>query len=91
MPSEKLNFEKIPAVGRVTITSPGILQPLSALNEGKKYSDQIKPFNFLLTCHISPFGYPIGANPEKIPFNCAFRIKFQELAEKMRGRARKCL
>lgn len=65
IPAQRLDFERIPAVGRVTITSPGILQPLSALNEEKKYSDQIKPFNFLLTCHVSPLGHPVGANPEK--------------------------
>jgi hypothetical protein len=65
IPAEKVNFEEIPAIGRVTITSPGILEPLAALNEGKIYSDQIKPFNFLLTCHLSPFGHPVGTNPEK--------------------------
>jgi hypothetical protein len=59
------NFEQIPAIGRRTITSPGILSPLAELNKGKKYRDQIKPFNFLLTCHISPLGHPVGANPEE--------------------------
>jgi hypothetical protein len=65
IPAEKFNYAEIPAIGRVTITSPGILEPLAALNEGKIYSDQIKPFNFLLTCHLSPFGHPVGTNPEK--------------------------
>jgi hypothetical protein len=62
---EKFEFEKTPAIGRVTITSPGVLEPLAELNEGKEYRDQIKPFNFLLTCHISPLGFPVGVNPEK--------------------------
>jgi hypothetical protein len=35
------------------------MDPLKALNRGKRYSDQIKPFNFLNTCHVAPFGYPI--------------------------------
>jgi hypothetical protein len=63
--TEKFNFEQIPAIGRRTITSPGILSPLGELNKGKKYRDQIKPFNFLLTCHIGPLGHPVGANPEQ--------------------------
>jgi len=35
------------------------------LNEGKPYCDQIKPFNFLLTCHVNPLGHPVGADPER--------------------------
>ena len=65
IPAKNFNFAEVAAIGRVTITSPRILDALAALNEGKKYSDQIKPFNFLLTCHVSPFGHPLGANPEK--------------------------
>jgi len=34
-------------------------------HEGKPYCDQIKPFNFLLTCHVNPLGHPIGAEPER--------------------------
>src|SRR6266478_227052 len=40
------------------------MRPLSKLNEGKLYRDQIKPFNFLLTCHVRQLGHPIGAEPE---------------------------
>jgi hypothetical protein len=63
--TEKVDFENIPAIGRLTITSPAIFKPLANLNAGKKYQDQIKPFNFLLTCHVSPLGCPVGANPEQ--------------------------
>jgi len=38
---------------------------LESLNAGKPYSEQIKPFNFLQTCHVSPFGHPDGVDPEK--------------------------
>ncbi|WP_263365243.1 DNA polymerase [Edaphobacter bradus] len=65
VPSPKINFERVPAIGRLTVTSPKILEPFSSLNFGKNYQDQIKPFNFLLTCHVSPFGHPLSANPEK--------------------------
>jgi hypothetical protein len=37
---------------------------LTQFNSGKSYADQIKPFNFLLTCHVMPFGHPLGADPE---------------------------
>ena len=54
-----------PAVGRVTIGSPAIMKRLENLNAGKKYADQIKPFNLLLTCHVRPLGHPPGADPER--------------------------
>ena len=41
-----------------------MIRPLARLNEGKPYSQQIKPFNFLLTCHVKAFGHPKGADPE---------------------------
>jgi hypothetical protein len=63
-PTQSLNFEKSPAVGRVTVSSPAVIRPLTKFNEGKRYADQIKPFNFLLTCHVRPFGHPPGVDPE---------------------------
>jgi hypothetical protein len=64
LPTRKLGFEDLPAVGRVTVSSPAVAQPLKALNDGKRYAGQIKPFNFLLTCHVKSFGHPIGTDPE---------------------------
>ncbi len=63
LPTPKLGFEDSLAVGRVTVSSPAVMRPLSGLNERKAYPDQIKPFNFLLTCHVSPLGHPIGTDP----------------------------
>lgn len=63
--TKRLKFENIPAVGRITVSSPSILEPLTFLNRNKKYSDQIKPFNFLLSCHIAQLGYPVGVDPTK--------------------------
>jgi hypothetical protein len=34
------------------------------LNQGKKYPDMCKPFNFLLAAHVEYFGLPIGADPK---------------------------
>jgi len=63
-PTAKLDFDRLPAVGRITISSPAVLRPLEDFNAGKKYKDQIKPFNFLLTCHVKRFGHPLGVKPE---------------------------
>lgn len=62
---KKLGFENLPAIGRITVSSPAVLRPFVRFNEGKSYGDQIKPFNFLLSCHINAFGHPIGCDPEK--------------------------
>lgn len=48
-----------------TIGSPAVMRPLAAPNEGKPFGQQLKPFNFLLTCHVRAFGYPSGADAER--------------------------
>ena len=52
-------------VGQITVSSPEVLKPLAKLNAGKPYAQQIKPFNFILSCHVAPFGHPVGADPER--------------------------
>jgi hypothetical protein len=58
-------FQETPAVGRITVSAPSILRALENLNSGKDYSHQIKPFNFLLSCHVMPFGHPVGTDPTR--------------------------
>lgn len=58
-------FAHLPAIGRTTVSSPFLMKSLESLNTGKPYAEQIKPFNFLLTSHVSPFGHPLGVDPEK--------------------------
>lgn len=65
LPTADLRFEHLPAVGRVTISSPVVMRSFKDYNAGKTYSDQIKPFNFLLTCHVRQFGHPVGINVER--------------------------
>jgi hypothetical protein len=65
LPSKKLSFGDVPAVGRITASSPAVLAPLANLNKEKRYPDQIKPFNFLLSCHVAQLGHPVGADPVK--------------------------
>jgi hypothetical protein len=41
-----LKFASLPAIGRSTVSSPGLMKSFESLNAGKPYSEQIKPFNF---------------------------------------------
>jgi hypothetical protein len=52
-------------VGRITVSSPAVMRPLARLNDGKPYDQRLKPFNFLLSCHVRAFGYPSGMDPER--------------------------
>ena len=65
LPTKPLGFEKRVAVGRITVSSPAVMKPLEALNNGKPYAKQIKPFNFILSCHVRKLGHPIGVDPER--------------------------
>jgi hypothetical protein len=65
LPTKPLPFEKRVAVGRTTVSSSEVMKPLKALNRGKPYAQQIKPFNFILSCHVLPLGHPVGADPER--------------------------
>lgn len=65
LPTNDLSFESAPAIGRLSISSPWVMKPFEGLNALKKYPDQLKPFNFLQSCHISQLGHPIGTNPER--------------------------
>jgi hypothetical protein len=63
--TKPLGFENRPAIGRISVSSPVKMKPFKELNRGKKYEDQIKPFNFLLSCHVKQFGHPFGVDPER--------------------------
>jgi hypothetical protein len=63
--STRPKFASLPAIGRITVSSPGLMKSFESLNAGKPYSQQIKPFNFLLSAHVTPFGHPEGIDPEK--------------------------
>jgi hypothetical protein len=70
----EIHFTNVPAMSRLTITSAVILKALEELNRDRKYSDQIKPFNFLLSCHIVPFGNPPGTDPAKFHLIAPFEL-----------------
>ena len=75
-------FECQPAVGRTSITSPAVMRPLAKLNEGKKYVDKIKPFNFLVTCHVKPFGHPPGVDAERFHLIAPYEADSREWLKK---------
>jgi hypothetical protein len=65
LPTTPLPFAKRVAVGRTTVSSPEVMKPLKALNAGKPYAQQIKPFNFILSCHVLPLHHPPSVDPER--------------------------
>jgi hypothetical protein len=65
LPTNDLAFENAPAIGRLSISSPSVIKPFESLNAGKQYGDQVKPFNFLQSCHISQLGHPTETDPER--------------------------
>ena len=71
--TKPVNFVDLPAIGRTTVSSPGIMKSFASLNRGKPYAEQIKPFNFLQTAHVIPEGYPNGVDPRKVSSGKAIR------------------
>lgn len=63
--TEPLPFADRVAVGQITVSSPEVLRPLAKLNAGKAYAQQIKPFNFILSCHVAKLGHPSDADRER--------------------------
>ena len=82
LPTQSLSFEHQPAIGRTSITSPAVMRPLAKLNEGKKYADKIKPFNFLMTCHVKPFGHPPGVDAEHFHLIAPYEADSREWLKK---------
>jgi hypothetical protein len=62
--TKRLGFANRIAVGQVSVSSPAVLRPVQGLNAGKPYGEQIKPFNFILSCHVRVLGHPVGADPD---------------------------
>jgi hypothetical protein len=82
LPTRNPSFERQPAVGRTSITSPAVMRPLKKLNEGKAYVDKIKPFNFLVACHVKPFGHPPGVKPERFHLIAPYEADSREWLKK---------
>jgi hypothetical protein len=72
--TEALSFEHLPAVGRVTITSPKVVRSLAKLNVAKNHADRLKPFDYLLSCHVKQFGHPLGVDPERFHLVAPYEV-----------------
>jgi hypothetical protein len=59
-----LEFGSLPAIGRLTVSSPTLWHAFDRINARKAYRNQVKPFNFLITSHVRPFGHPAGMVPQ---------------------------
>jgi hypothetical protein len=53
-PGPEPEWFDLPAVSQLPVSSPGVLEPFRALNDGRPYAQQIKPFGFLLLGHVDP-------------------------------------
>ena len=62
--SKTVRFGNMLAVGQLTISSPPLWCPFARVNQRKRYRNQVKPFNFLITAHVRAFGHPFGMLPQ---------------------------
>lgn len=76
--TKPLDFATRVAVGRITVSSPAVLRPLQGLNAEKPYPQQIKPFNFILSCHVKALGQPIGVDLERFHLIAPFESNARE-------------
>jgi len=74
LPATNIGFEHFPAVSQLSVSSPAVMKPLEKLNRGKKYANRIKPFNFLLTCHVKKLGHPPGVDPAHFHLIASYEI-----------------
>lgn len=68
LPYEPPQWNNRPAVMRHTVSSPWHLRAFDRVNRGKSYTDQIKPFNFMLAVPNEAHGRPDGVAPNA-PFH----------------------
>lgn len=81
----KLENFNMPAISRYGATTPQLLKWFEGHNEGKPYSEQVRPFNFLNAMqakhefkHLKPVS-PFNKIPEKAVANCFDRATGQPI------------
>jgi hypothetical protein len=65
LPVEELSWFDRPALSQIRASSPHMLRPFDSYNASKPYAEQVKPFNFLLSVQVAPFGHPQGVDPTR--------------------------
>ncbi len=58
-------WSALPAVSRITITSPHVYRPFDRDRHQLPYADRIKPLNFVLSATLARLGQPVGINPNR--------------------------
>jgi hypothetical protein len=76
LPAPEPEWLDRPALTRFTANHPRLLRPFAELNAAKPYSEQVKPFNFLLVAHIAPGGHPARVDPKR----CALVASYEPYA-----------
>ena len=63
-PGPEPSWFSLPAVSQLPVSSPVVLAPFRAFNEGRPYRDQVMPFGFLLAGHVDALApLPGGRGP----------------------------
>ena len=78
-PAPEPAWYDVPAVSQVPISSAAVLAPFRAVNAGRPYEEQVKPFGFLLLGHLDRLAAPPeGIDPDVTPM-APFTSKPSEL------------
>lgn len=79
-PGPEPTWLDLPAVSQLPVSSPGVLEPFRALNDGLPYAEQVKPFGFLLLGHVDPLALlPAGLEPGDVVPVAPFTSRPEEL------------
>lgn len=55
----------LPAVAKLPISKPALLEPFAVYNARRPYEEQVKPGNFLLSPQVAALGHPRGTDPSR--------------------------
>lgn len=61
--SQEPTWFDLPAVSRISVSSPHVLRAFGGFNANRAREEQIRPFNFCLSAHVAAFGHPEGVDP----------------------------
>ena len=64
LPRDEPKWLKLPAVSRVSISSPGYFRRFLRRFSDAPYEARVKPYGFLLSAQVARFSHPAGADPE---------------------------
>ena len=65
----------LPAVTRFAFSTNDLRRAFETYNATRPWSEQVKPFNFLLHAHIHPSGYPAGVDPARFRLLAPYEAK----------------